>query len=90
MTAAAGTTDFLTDLDNIDGVDNVLGDAGGVDFEPEVVEEPASDEGGIVLGSGILSLSLLGLWTFPSLAYSQGKLRRIRRLQEGVRRCTGK
>jgi hypothetical protein len=50
--AAAGTpaTNFLTEMDDIDAVDNVLGDAGGVDFEPEVVEESASDEEGIMIG----------------------------------------
>jgi hypothetical protein len=69
-------------MDDVDGVDNVLGDAGEVDFEPEVVEEPAFDEG-IVLGPGILSLSLF-LWTLVSFAYSHSKLRRVQRLQEGV------
>jgi hypothetical protein len=70
-------------MDDVEGVNNVLGDAGEVNFEPEVVEEPASDEVGIVLGPGILSLGLLGLWTLPSLAYSHGKLRSTQRLQEG-------
>jgi hypothetical protein len=45
-----------------------------VDSEPEVVEEPASDEEGIVqVGPGILSLSLLGLWTLCVLAWQVAK-----------------
>ena len=39
--------DFLTEMDDVGGVDNVLGNAGKVDFEPESV---ASDEEGIKLG----------------------------------------
>ena len=39
--------DFLTEMDDVGGVDNVLGNVGKVDFEPESV---ASDEEGIKLG----------------------------------------
>ena len=86
MVLGTGTaaTDFRTEMDDVEGVDNVLGEAGEVDFEPEVVEEPASDEEGIgKFCPGILSLGLLGPRTLPSFAYSHVRFLRMQRLQEG-------